>query len=79
MLFSFSGCDIVKTEKEVNGKNSMFVVVETADLWKVVYHKETKVMYVISYSSYNCGNFTLLVDENGNPLLWEGNQNEKLL
>ena len=72
ILFSFSGCDTVKTEKEVNSKNSMFVVVETADLWKVVYHKETKVMYVVSYEAYNCGTFTLLVDENGNPLLWEG-------
>ena len=53
-------------------KESMFVVVESATNWKIVYHKETKVMYAVSSSRYNYGNFTLLVDENGMPLLWQG-------
>lgn len=49
---------------------SMFIIIETTNDWKVVYHKETKVMYVVSDGVENRGNFTLLVDENGNPLLY---------
>ena len=51
---------------------SMFVLVEETNSWRVVYHKETKVMYAVSVGTYNFGNFTLLVDENGMPLLWQG-------
>lgn len=51
---------------------SMFVAVEDASIWEIVYHRETKVMYAVSCGSYNCGTFTLLVDENGDPLLYEG-------
>ena len=49
---------------------SMFICVESTDIWKVVYHKDTKVMYAVSYGYYNKGIFTLLVDKNGNPMLW---------
>ena len=50
---------------------SMFVEVESTSAWKVVYHRKTKVMYAVSWSSYNYGTFTLLVDENGEPMLYE--------
>ena len=78
MIFSFSDCKNAKVEQEKKVKQEkaekfyMFVVVETNSSWKVVYHKETKVMYAVSMGCYNAGTFTLLVDENGNPLLWEG-------
>ena len=69
-LFSFSGCD-GKTKVDENiQSSSMFVVVECSDIWKIVYHKETKVMYAVSYFSKNCGNFTLLVNADGTPMLW---------
>lgn len=61
---------VEKVEKETLNE-SMFIVIEDAYNWRVVYHKETKVMYVISYGKFNYGNFTLLVDENGKPLLWQ--------
>lgn len=51
---------------------SMFIAVETSSSWRIVYHRETKVMYAVSWGSYNSGAFTLLVDENGDPLLYEG-------
>lgn len=41
--------------------------------------KETGVMYAVSNGGYNSGTFTLLVDENGKPLIWEdmrGQNNE---
>lgn len=52
-------------------ENSMFVEVERTMIYRVVYHKDTKVMYTISYGTHNSGAFTLLVDENGDPMLWE--------
>lgn len=52
--------------------NEMFITVENGDLYKIVYHKITKVMYAVSYGYYNRGSFTLLVDADGKPMLWEG-------
>lgn len=49
----------------------MFVEIERTDSWKVVYHKETKVMYAVSFGGYNSGNFTLLVNDDGSPMLWK--------
>ena len=52
-------------------ETSMFVTVEKYNMWEVVYHKDTKVMYAVSDGSYNHGNFTLLVNADGSPMLWE--------
>ncbi len=51
---------------------SMFIVVENGRLWDIVYDKETKVMYAVADYGSGSGQFTLLVDENGNPKLWDG-------
>lgn len=72
-----SGCSNVTVEDESqhNDKDttsSMFVVVERASIWLIVYNKDTKVMYAVSRSSYNYGNFTLLVNPDGTPMIWEG-------
>lgn len=76
MLCMFTACSNVEVEKiydeDAESINSMFVAVEKADGWTVVYQRDTKVMYVISRGGYNQGNFTLMVDENGDPLLYEG-------
>ena len=61
-----------ESEEKDGSKPSMFVVIEEGISYHVVYHRVTKVMYIMSHSSYNRGNFTLMVDENGDPLLWEG-------
>jgi len=54
---------------------SQFVKVEenSEGFYLVVYHRETKVMYVVSRGPYNCGNFTLLVNPDGTPMVWNGN------
>ena len=78
VILTFTGCSYAKVEN-VNEQNtvkeeptsSMFVEIEETNAWKVVYHKETKVMYVVSWTSYNYGNFTLLVNPDGTPMLWE--------
>lgn len=64
------GCTSVETvERE---SSSMFVKIESAESWDVVYHKETKVMYAVSDDYYTCGTFTLLVNPDGTPMIYGG-------
>lgn len=71
MLFSFClvGCD--KYEKKELNETSIFIVLEKNELSYIVYNKETKVMYAISRGVYNTGTFTLLVNADGTPMLYE--------
>ena len=73
LVLILAGCGVY-VENAVDDKRdtSMFVSVETAFNWRVVYHKETKVMYVVSCGYYNGGNFTLLVNPDGTPMLCDG-------
>lgn len=66
------GCRDVESVNTDNTQKSMFVRIETANTWSVVYHRETKVMYVVSCGGYNGGNFTLLINADGTPMLYEG-------
>lgn len=65
-----AGCAPSEVKSDTSDE-SRFMEVERADNWRVVYDKETLVMYAVSYSGYNCGNFTLLVDQYGNPLTYK--------
>lgn len=49
-----------------------FVPVEVALSYEIVVDRETRVMYAVSNGAYNHGTFTVMVDENGKPLIWEG-------
>ena len=70
-LCACGGSTTVQRESEV--LSSMFIMVESVtDNWHVVYHKDTKVMYVISGGSYNRGNFTVLLNPDGTPQIWSG-------
>lgn len=62
----------VVMREEVDSNVSMFVEVERSYNWQIVYHRDTKVMYAVSCGDYNRGNFTLLVDEDGSPMVYEG-------
>jgi len=75
-LFLCTACKskIEKINNETS--NSMFVVLEETNLWRVVFHKETNVMYAVSYSLDTRGVFTLLVDDAGAPLIWKGWNNQ---
>ena len=75
LVFMLTGCETASTEKESEQKPenmSIFCHLETGPTWRVVYHRDTKVMYVVSNGGYNLGTFTLLVDADGKPLLYEG-------
>ena len=63
-VLALSGCS-----SSAGDTPSQFIVIEAKAIYdyRIVYHRETKVMYVISYSGY-C---TLLVNPDGMPQLYE--------
>lgn len=65
-----SGCAQTATERKPE-QMSRFVQVENTAVYSVVYDKETKVMYAVSYYGSGSGVFTLLVNADGSPKLWE--------
>ena len=74
LVGTLCGCNSMSKAEEANTEEeskSVFVLVEQSFLWKVVYHKDTKVMYVVSDGSYNHGTFTLLVNADGTPMIYE--------
>lgn len=69
------GCSTPSTNKdEPEPENlSMFMCVEKNMSWNILVDRKTKVMYAVSAGVYNQGIFTLLVDEEGKPLIYEEN------
>ena len=77
MLLLAVGCAKVENAEPKEEKViSRFVQVEMASTWRIVADKETGVMYAVSCGVYNNGTFTLLVDSDGNPLIYKGVQHE---
>lgn len=74
LLCGCSGTVEIEQANEKQENTSMFVEIEEARIWKVVYHKETKVMYAASDQQYNRGTFTLLVNADGTPMLYKGGE-----
>ena len=73
LAFMLTGCSQKQVESVQESENTpMFCEVESAGSWRVVYHRDTKVMYVVSSGGYSTGVFTLMVDADGKPLLYEG-------
>ena len=75
MALMLTGCANVERVEgaKTDAKDvSRFATVEQTMQWRIVYDKETGVMYAVSIATYNTGNFTLLVDAEGNPLIYEG-------
>lgn len=75
-LFLFTGCNnSYSYTGQYSGtsfnESSSFVLLEEQPKYLIVYHKETKVMYVVSNDYYSEGVFELLVDENGLPLIYK--------
>jgi protein involved in sex pheromone biosynthesis len=64
-------------QKESKQKKSEFVTIEDGWNYKVVYHRDTKVMYVMSNGSYNIGTFTLLVNADGTPMVYDESEGTK--
>lgn len=74
LLVLANGCvSYPKIENTKTYENSLFTIIEYNEYlhFFVVYMNDTKVMYSISDGSYNCGNFTLLVNKDGSPMIYK--------
>lgn len=71
IAFGLMACTLEADSKE---KESYFAVVyyDSSLQAKIVYDRDTKVMYAVSRGSNNGGNLTMLVNEDGTPKLYEG-------
>lgn len=65
------GCGQEMQDKSDKDSPSMFVCIETTKNWKVVYHKDTKVMYAVSNRRYNRGVFSPLYNADGTLQIYE--------
>ena len=75
-----TGCGNRTDSQDSEGaEGNMFVCVQPTDLndYYVVYQKDTKVMYAVSTGYYNRGNFSLLVNPDGTPMLYEAESEEE--
>ena len=72
LVSCLSACSSVEIESS-GESSSMFVQVEQTGSWRIVYHRETKVMYAVSFGTYNGGDFTVLVNPDGSPMIYKGN------
>lgn len=72
-ILLLTGCGKTPDSQEKTNikEANMFVCIQSTDFYDVVYHRDTKVMYAISRGAYNYGNFTLLVNPDGSPMLYE--------
>ena len=71
ITLSMTACTTKRQSETVKGEASRMIEIENTSTYCIVYDKYTKVMYAISDGAYNYGTFTLLVDANGKPLLYE--------
>ena len=70
----FAGCASTRaeaTEVDDADDGNTFVLVDADYYCWIVYHKDTKVMYAVSRSPNNIGTYTLLVNADGTPMIWE--------
>ena len=56
----------------VNSNNDRFITISREKKFNIVYDTKTKVEYAVSDGYYNEGTLILLVDEEGKPLLYTG-------
>ena len=56
--------------------NNVFEQVGYGGDYIIVYHKQTKVMYVVSTEYRNRGNFTVLVNSDGTPMIYKAEVSE---
>ena len=66
------GCEPTPEMVDYQGKSTYFRVISEEVDGKIVYDTRTGVEYWESWASYTYGNLTVLVDEDGKPLIFKG-------
>lgn len=74
LVLMSTGCARVERATQTPVNVSRFQRVETSLQYAVLVDRETGVMHAMSLGANNLGTFTLLVDAEGNPLIWKGEQ-----
>ena len=72
-MFLLTGCG-GRTDSQNSQETNMFVIIQESSPtypYKIVYQKDTKVMYAVSNGYYNSGVLTVLVNPDGTPMLYE--------
>ena len=72
ILLMLVGCGKNTGAENKSGKGKMFAIIERGQTYTIVADRKTGVMYAVSDGAYNHGTFTLLVDKDGSPLIWDG-------
>lgn len=74
IMVLLTGCSSMDEvpNKEQEQELSMLMILKKYYSGLILVDRETNVMYWMSNSAYNSGNLTLLVDQDGNPKIWEG-------
>ena len=78
MSFGLVGCcdDSQPKMLDFRDESSPFIIVYSGDYYEIVYHKDTRVMYLMSDFDYNYGTFTVMLNADGSPMLYEENVRE---
>lgn len=74
MMVTMVSCNVSTLVEHVKTQNtSMFLEVERSVHWRIVYDRETKVMYAVSLGD-SYGHFTPLLNADGTPKLYRGEE-----
>ena len=80
LIFTFLAASLIVLFTTVSNasilRGEKFFTISNERSFRVVYDKDTMVMYTVSEDKYNSGNLTLLVDKDGKPLLYQGEKHE---
>ena len=73
LICIFTSCNACSESNHDNtGRMVDVEKIDSGVMASIYYDKYTKVMYIISHGPENNGNATVMVDANGNPLLYDG-------
>ena len=70
-IVCLAGCSVNTNSSE---KRRRFFVLSREGVFDIVYDRTTGVEYALSRGAYNSGTLTLLVDAEGKPLIYGGDE-----
>lgn len=71
MALGLTACGSQPIENQTS-LQAHFVTIASYPYYDIVYNAANRVMYTQSNGMYNRGTFTLLVNDDGSPMIWKG-------
>jgi hypothetical protein len=75
LLIAMAACETQPAAASFENSTSLqaqFVMVYDSYGYSIVYNAANRVMYAVSSGPSNAGTFTLLVNDDGSPMIWKG-------